>query len=220
MARPKLTLYLDIVSPFAYIAFYVVQNNPIFKRCDVTYIPIFLGGVMQACGNTPPIKIRNKDKWIGLERDRWATRFNIPIFAGVPEGFPANTLASGRTLALIEREHPSQLPAAYSALFRTYWVDGSPVQKPEVVASALATVFGKAEAEELVARTGEAEVKKLLNSNTELALQSGAFGLPWFECTNSEGVKEGFWGVDHFGQVVDFLGLERREGGEGFRSML
>nr|OQO22377.1 hypothetical protein B0A51_10577 [Rachicladosporium sp. CCFEE 5018] len=175
---------------------------------------------MQACGNTPPIKIRNKDKWIGLERDRWATRFNIPIFAGVPEGFPANTLASGRTLALVEREHPSQLPAAYSALFKTYWVDGSPVQKPEVVASALATVFGKAEAEELVARTGEAEVKKLLNSNTELALQSGAFGLPWFECTNSEGVKKGFWGVDHFGQVVDFLGLEKREGGEGFRSVL
>lgn len=25
-----------------------------------SYIPVFLGGIMQACGNTPPIKIKSK----------------------------------------------------------------------------------------------------------------------------------------------------------------
>lgn len=30
-------------------------------------------------------------------------------------------------------------------------------------------------------------------------------------CTNSSGKTEGFWGVDHLGQVVDFLGLKKME---------
>jgi hypothetical protein len=30
--------------------------------------------------------------------------------------------------------------------------------------------------------------------------------------TNSKGETEGFWGVDHLGQMTDFLGLERPAG--------
>jgi len=77
---PKITLYLDTVSPFAYIAFHVLQvstqrhesyqgqqrakrcyqNNPVFRECSITYIPIFLGGLMKQCGNTAPINITSK----------------------------------------------------------------------------------------------------------------------------------------------------------------
>lgn len=37
--------------------------------------------------------------------------------------------------------------------------------------------------------------------------------------TNSKGEKEGFWGFDHLGQVVEFLGLEKPKNG-GWRAML
>lgn len=56
-SKPKLTLFVDIVSPFAYMAFYVLQKSAAFKQVDITYIPIFLGGVMKACDNRPPISI-------------------------------------------------------------------------------------------------------------------------------------------------------------------
>lgn len=126
MTRPKLTLFVDIVSPFAYLAFYITrvghgsysqastkisnflenllrrflfpilhhdlsrqapnviplnstsllysgipfscshsiadspsQHSPVFKQCDLSYVPIFLGGVMKACGNTAPINIKS-----------------------------------------------------------------------------------------------------------------------------------------------------------------
>jgi 2-hydroxychromene-2-carboxylate isomerase len=65
----------------------------------------------------------------------------------------------------------------------------------------------------------EPRIKSLLTSNTDKAFQSGAFGLPWFECTNTEGQTEGFWGIDHLGQVVDFLGLDRSLD-SGFKSLL
>lgn len=34
-------------------------------------------------------------------------------------------------------------------------------------------------------------------------------------CTNAEGQTEGFFGVDHLGQVAQFLGLGGRGGGQG-----
>lgn len=69
-------------------------------------------------------------------------------------------------------------------------------------------------------QSSEPRIKDLLTSNTDKAFQSGAFGLPWFECTNAEGQTEGFWGVDHLGQVVNFLGLDRSLDRGIFKSLL
>lgn len=56
--------------------------------------------------------------------------------------------------------------------------------------------------------------KQALKANTDQAFADGAFGLPYMVCTNATGQTEGFWGVDHMGQVLRFMGLERpREGG-------
>jgi 2-hydroxychromene-2-carboxylate isomerase len=66
---------------------------------------------------------------------------------------------------------------------------------------------------------GQPDIKAILTSNTDQAFKIGAFGLPWFECTNSKGETEGFWGIDHLGQVVDFLGLDRSVD-KGFRAVL
>lgn len=71
------------------------------------------------------------------------------------------------------------------------------------------------------------EAKRKLTENTDRAFESGAFGMPWFECVNSKGEREGFWGFDHLGQVVRFLELNGEAGGkvetglvEGMKSML
>ena len=65
----------------------------------------------------------------------------------------------------------------------------------------------------------QSEVKALLTSNTDKSFKEGAFGLPWFQSTNSEGKTEGFWGIDHLGVVADFLGLDRSRD-SGFRALL
>jgi 2-hydroxychromene-2-carboxylate isomerase len=63
------------------------------------------------------------------------------------------------------------------------------------------------------------EGKDLLLKQTEKALSEGAFGLPWFVCTDREGKIECFWGVDHLGQVAEFLGIEKPTNG-GWKAML
>ncbi len=61
--------------------------------------------------------------------------------------------------------------------------------------------------------------KKQLVKNTDRAFAEGAFGLPWMTCVNSKGETEGFWGVDHLGQVAQFLGLDKPKQG-GWKSVL
>lgn len=78
-----------------------------------------------------------------------------------------------------------------------------------------------------------------MQSNTELALEEGAFGLPWFVgelcpllassdsadvivssvATNDRGQTERYWGFDHLGQVMMHLGLDKGQVKE-LRSML
>jgi 2-hydroxychromene-2-carboxylate isomerase len=64
--------------------------------------------------------------------------------------------------------------------------------------------------------------KQTLIENTDQAFADGAFGLPWMVCTNANGKTEGFWGVDHIGQVAQFLGLDRTKGlgKSGWRAVL
>ncbi|KAF1929652.1 HCCA isomerase/glutathione S-transferase kappa [Didymella exigua CBS 183.55] len=220
MAQSKITLYVDIVSPFAYIAFYVLKNSPAFKQCDIKYVPILLGGLMNTCGNTPPIAIKNKDKWINLERIRWAKYFNIPISKGSPPGFPINTLPIQRALASLSISHPQSVESAISLFYENTWVQWSEPLKPENLQAILRTVVGSdEEANKIIEKTKTDEVKRVLSQNTEKAFKDGAFGLPYFVATNSKGETEGFWGVDHMGQLTDFLGLERPSG-KGWKALL
>jgi 2-hydroxychromene-2-carboxylate isomerase len=254
MSRPKILLYVDTVSPFAYQAYWLLrasnpvatcrgrktltyaQNDVAFKKCDVTFVPIFLGGVMMATGNTAPIKIKNKDKWIEADRKRWAKAFNIPMKDNHPPNFPPLTLYIMRALAALTIISSDQemLCKALDGFFEEFWCKHTEIHKPEIMERILIETVGEDMASKglfgfifrnnvlirvmssrlvLTSATaiamGPKEGKALLLKNTDQALADGAFGLPWMVCTNAEGKKEGFWGVDHFGQVVDFLGIDR-----------
>ncbi|KAL5121838.1 hypothetical protein ACEQ8H_000053 [Pleosporales sp. CAS-2024a] len=220
MAQRNITLYVDIVSPFAYIAFYILRNSPVFKQCDIKYVPIFLGGLMKSCGNTPPLRIKNKDKWIEAERLRWCKYFNIPMSTNSPPDFPNNTLSVQRTLAALELSHPQSVSQAIALFWESFWVHWNDPMKPENLLAIVRTVVGsEEEARKVVERTKSDEVKKRLSENTEKAFTEGAFGLPWFVATNAKGETEGFWGVDHMGQICDHLGLERPSG-KGWKALL
>ena len=149
MGKSKITLYVDIVSPFAYMGYYAMRHHPAFSSVQITYIPIFLGGLMKACNNTPPIQIKNKDKWIGVERLRWAQQFNIPMSKETPKGFPVLTLTTMRAMCYVQLKYPDQLIACLDALYESFWVQtNSMVGKPEGFGPILEKVLGKEKSDE------------------------------------------------------------------------
>ncbi|KAF7718034.1 Uncharacterized protein PECH_002366 [Penicillium ucsense] len=210
MSTPKVTLYFDIVSPFAYIAFHVLQHSPTFSKCEVTYVPILLGGLFQLCGNQPPLNVKNKNKWINNERNRWAKRFSVPICATPPPGFPQSTVTVQRALSVVAHKTPEKLPAAIEALYHSFWVQSnSEIGKVEGFKPVLEGVLGEQGTREVLEAITQAEMKALLPANTQRAFDAGAFGLPWFECTNAAGEQQCYWGVDNLEDVAGFLGLQR-----------
>ncbi|EEP77915.1 conserved hypothetical protein [Uncinocarpus reesii 1704] len=228
MAAPKITLYVDVVSPFAYLAYYITRHSPVFAKCEVSYIPVFLGGIIKATGNSAPIAVKsmyspaqhNKAKWIHVERLRWARYFNVPMTLKPAKGFPVQTLALQRALCAMASKDPGKLVSCLDALYHSHWVEANPeIGKPEGFMPILEQVVGKEAAEGVTEKSVTEAVKSMLAANTEKAIDAGAFGLPWMVCTNSKGETESFFGVDHFGQVAAFLGLETLPD-KGFRYTL
>ncbi|ETN38835.1 uncharacterized protein HMPREF1541_06875 [Cyphellophora europaea CBS 101466] len=222
----KITIYVDVVSPFAYMGYYILRHSAAFKDITVEPVPILLGGLMKATGNITPISVKNKDKWIEVERHRWARIFGIPMCGPQPPGFPVNMLKPDRALAYLHAKHPTHLPTALDAVFHQFW--GLPESNVKVAQpdgehgflAALEKALPK-EVFEGVREGWNGDVAKgRLGDNTKMAEGQGVFGLPWFACENGKGEKEGFWGVDHLGQVVRFMGLEARGGGEVLKALL
>jgi len=137
----------------------------------------------------------------------------------MPQPFPQSTVQTQRALCAISVACPDKLTPCFEALYHAFWVEGqTPIGKPEVFGPVLSKILGEQQCKEILQKASEPEAKKMLSDNTNSAIEEGAFGLPWFITTNAQGEKEGFWGFDHLGQVVDHLGLERE--GEGYKAML
>jgi len=152
MAKPKLVLYLDVVSPFAYLAFHIVRTSPVFKDCDVTYVPVFLGGIMRSTGNTPPIQIKNKGEWIGKERLRWARSFSIPMAEEMPPGFPRNTIQIQRALTAVSLMHPEKTEETIAALYHESFAERRDIHTLETLGPIFVKIFGDSEAKEILMR--------------------------------------------------------------------
>lgn len=64
----------------------------------------------------------DKDKWIGVERQRWSQLFNVPMADRSPEPFPQSSLGCQRALtALTVSPQAEKLTDAIDEMFDTFW---------------------------------------------------------------------------------------------------
>lgn len=109
---------------------------------------------------------------------------------------------------------------ALDAFYEAYWVQGRTITDKAVVSDVLGKLVGGGQPNvDKVFELAGGEGKQLLLKNTDFAFAEGAFGLPWMVCENDRGEKEGFWGCDHLGCVLDFLGIEKPSSGS-WKAML
>lgn len=197
-------------------------------------VPVLLGGLHKLCNNTAPIFIKNKDVWINKERDRWASHFAIPVRPTAPRTFPVSTVNAMRSLIALQMElgedGNEQVAQVLDAFWAMVWNPDAvknqdlrdeggkgefDIKNVDTLKAVMGGIVDKDVAERVVKKIGEAKVKDQLGANTQRAFEAGAFGLPWFECVNEKGEKDGFWGLDHLGMVCRFLGIDvgKLEGG-------
>ncbi|KAK3937551.1 hypothetical protein QBC46DRAFT_267312 [Diplogelasinospora grovesii] len=119
MARLKITLYVNTVSPFAYKAYYILRTNrsdKMFKSVDVTYMPVFLSGLMKKVSPLIPNIARIE-----------LTMYIVPLCLQMPPNFPPLTLYIIRTLCALKHSDPrfstlkqEKLVRALNHLFTRY----------------------------------------------------------------------------------------------------
>ena len=188
--------FFDYGSPYSYIA--DTQIEGIKKRTGATieYRPFLLGGAFKATENQSPAfeTCKPKAAYGGLVMQRWVAKHGIK-FQRNPF-FPINTLPLMRACTAAKMD--GVFEAFHAAVFPAFWAEGKNMGDPEVIGEVLTK--GGVDAEKLMARTQDQEVKDALIAATEEAVKRGTFGAPTFFVGD-----EMFFGQDHIPFLEDYL---------------
>tara|TARA_B100000029_G_scaffold24950_4_gene24583 strand:+ start:8179 stop:8769 length:591 start_codon:yes stop_codon:yes gene_type:complete len=166
--------FFDVGSPTVYLA--ATQLSKIAGRHGATVLwrPFLLGGVFKATGNVSPATVPAKSRYMGDDLERFARRYEIPFLFN--PFFPVNTLALMRGAVAYQQQ--GRLDQYIEAIFSAMWVTGKNMNEPTIVAEVLDTIG--IEAQEFLVAIAAQDVKDKLKSNTEEAVERGAFGAPTF----------------------------------------
>jgi 2-hydroxychromene-2-carboxylate isomerase len=178
MTKPVEFLF-DFGSPNAYLSHRVIPAIEARTGARFVYVPVLLGGLFKLTGNQPPAvafgNIKNKLPYEMLETRRFIARHHLEKFV-FNSHFPVNTLQLMR--GAVAAEADGILLPYVEATFVAMWEQSRKMDDPEVFRAAL--VGAGLDADRLLARTGDADVKEKLIANTQRAFERGAFGIPTF----------------------------------------
>lgn len=195
----RVEFLFDFGSPNAYFAHRVIPEIERRTGVKFEYVPVLLGGIFKLTNNRPPAiafgGIKNKMDYEMLEIRRFIARHGLTQFHFNPN-FPVNTLTLMRMAVAAERD--GILAQYVEAAFHHMWEAPKKMDEPSIIRDAL--VESGLDAERLLARAQEPEIKGNLLANTEAAVARGAFGIPTFFVEN-----EIYFGKDRLRDVEDAI---------------
>ncbi len=166
--------FFDVGSPAAYLAWTQLPRIAADLGATVIWRPMLLGGVFKATGNTSPVMIAAKGRWLMADLARWAARYGVPL--NIPTDFPVNTLTLMRGAAGMQLKHPQEFPRYLTAVFEGVFAHALAMGDPAVVTKVLSDAgFDPAEFHLL---TSDPAVKQALIATTDEAVSRGVFGAP------------------------------------------
>lgn len=176
---PKVEFLFDFGSPNAYLAEKLIPGVEERTGVKFEYVPILLGGIFKMTNNQSPAvslkDIKNKRAHMDVETARFLRKHNITTYRFNPH-FPVITLMlmRGAVAAQMEGIFEPYFRAAYHHM----WEEPKKMDDPEVLRGAL--ISSGLDADRLIARTQDVDVKAKLLENTQRAVERGAFGSPTF----------------------------------------
>ena len=175
MAR-EVEFLFDFGSPTAYLAYTQLPRIAAQRKARILWRPILLGGVHKASGNSPPMTVPAKGRWMFHDIARWVKRYGVAY--QMNPHFPINTVALMRAAVGVQMKMPEQFIPFVDAVYKAFWADARNMGDAAEVGSVLRAAG--LDAERIVALTAEQEVKDRLKSNSDEAVARGVFGAPSF----------------------------------------
>ena len=100
----QIEFFFDFGSPTSYLAYTQLPRIAAAAGAQLVLRPMLLGGVFKATGNTSPVTVPAKGRWMFSDLPLWAQRYGVP-FAFNP-AFPINTLTLMRGAAGLQLRQP------------------------------------------------------------------------------------------------------------------
>lgn len=166
--------FFDVGSPAAYLAWTQLPRLAAEAGAAIHWRPMLLGGVFKATGNSSPVMIPAKGRWLINDLKRWAARYGVPL--EMPAAFPINTLTLMRGATGIQLHQPADLARYLTAVFNGIFAQGLAMGEPTVVADVLRSA--DFEPADILALADDPQVKQALIATTEEAVARGVFGAP------------------------------------------
>ena len=190
----QVEFFFDYGSPFSYLA--DTQLAALAQRTGATvvYRPMLLGAVLKETGNASPMTVPAKGRYMGVELQRWARHYGVPFAAN--SFFPINTMRLMR--GAVAAQQADCFAQYHRAIYPAFWVDGANLGELEVIRVVLSRAGLNADL--ILTRMEEPDVKAQLRLNTEEAVRRGVFGAPTFFVG-----EEMFWGNDRLTFVEETL---------------
>jgi 2-hydroxychromene-2-carboxylate isomerase len=186
----NITFYFDVISPYAYLAFERLPDVLQGLSYEVTYKPVLFAGLLKHHGQLGPAEIPSKREWT-YRQVQWLAH-ELGIELQLPAAHPFNPLGLMR---LAVATNFSGIPNRYvvEKLFHHVWLaglDASDEQRLEALKTQL----------KLVAEPNSLEVKALLKTHTNSAIEQGVFGVPTLEVDGKL-----FFGLDALPMLAAYL---------------
>lgn len=191
MGKTLITMYLDFISPYAYLAFETLPRY--VDGCDVTvhYEPILFAGLLKHHGQLGPAEIDSKREWT-YRQVLWLAR-EAGVTLELPARHPFNPLALLR-LARACHVQGEVDRATCAAIFQHVWchegADAEDAQRLEALIQRLQPTRS----------ITDPEVKQSLIDATQAAIGHGVFGVPTFAVRDRL-----FWGQDALPMLRQYL---------------
>lgn len=168
----QVDFYYDFGSPTAYLAW--TQLPEICKRynANLNYCPMLLGAVFKATGNSTPVLIEPKGKWLFDDIVRYANYYGVPYKMNPFFIINSMTMMRGAVWA----KNNDVLSDYNKAMYEATWVSGLNTSETDVIAS----VMHKAslDADAMLKAVTDDGIKKQLINLTAAAIDQGVFGAP------------------------------------------
>jgi 2-hydroxychromene-2-carboxylate isomerase len=194
MATRTIRIYLDYISPNAYLAWHQLPALAAKYGFEIDARPVLYAALLDASGTLGPGETPAKGRWMMKNVQRKAILLDIPMQS--PVYFPFNPVLALR-MSLLPLDKPMR-HTLIDALFAAVWCRSLHVSEPEV-AQRVADEIGLPGAD-LVAQASQPRIKSLLRNETDDAIARGVFGVPTMIVGD-----ELFWGYDDFPYLEMFL---------------